>query len=143
MIEPAIRSLQTNIENISPFWLAGFCSGESNFFITLSKKYVSLRFSIGQDSRDLLLLDSILKSFNCGYVYKYKNREVCELVVTKSEDLTNIIIPFFEKYVIKGSKYSDFNKFKKAALMIKDKKHLNDKGFDKIIEIKNFMNKNN
>lgn len=26
LIEPAIRSIQTNIENISPFWLAGFCS---------------------------------------------------------------------------------------------------------------------
>nr|ATI20582.1 LAGLIDADG endonuclease [Ophiognomonia clavigignenti-juglandacearum] len=62
--------------------------GESNFFIALSNPKGSgtstrLRFSIGQDSRDIALLESVVKFFGCGKVYRIKNREVCEFVVTK------------------------------------------------------------
>lgn len=44
--------------NLSPEWVAGFSTGESNFFITVQKSKtksslaVWLRFSIGQHSRD-------------------------------------------------------------------------------------------
>ena len=50
--------------NLSPEWVAVFSTGESNFFITVQKSKtksglaVLLRFSIGQHSRDLLLLES-------------------------------------------------------------------------------------
>lgn len=47
-----------------PSWVAGFATGESNFYIGVQKSKtksgltISLRFSISQHSRDLLLLES-------------------------------------------------------------------------------------
>nr|YP_009262021.1 LAGLIDADG endonuclease [Chrysoporthe austroafricana]AMX22096.1 LAGLIDADG endonuclease [Chrysoporthe austroafricana] len=52
--------------NLSPEWVAGFITGESNFFIAIKKSKtksglgVWLRFSIAQHSRDLLLLESFV-----------------------------------------------------------------------------------
>lgn len=56
-------------KNLSPKWVAGFATGESNFFITVQKSKTKsglatwLRFSIGQHSRDLLLLESLVNFF--------------------------------------------------------------------------------
>ncbi|VBB87383.1 Dod ND4L i1 grp IC protein (mitochondrion) [Podospora comata] len=132
---------------LRPNWVAGFSAGESNFFITISGNKVWLRFSIAQDSRDILLLKSLVEFFNCGYIAQYKNRKVCEFIVTKINDIIIYIIPFFEKYKIEGSKYKDYVNFKEAAILIKNKEHLGgaEKGssrLNKIIELKNSMNKN-
>jgi len=126
--------------NICYEWLAGFSSGESNFYIAISRNKVWLRFSVAQDSRDLLLLNSLVRFFNCGYVSQYKNREVCEFVATKINDIIIHIIPFFDEYKIKGTKYNDYLKFKEAAVLIKNKEHLTEKGLNKIIDLKKSMN---
>jgi hypothetical protein len=91
-----------------------------------------------------LLLKSLVEFFNCGYIAQYKNRKVCEFIVTKINDIIIYIIPFFEKYKIEGSKYKDYVNFKEAAILIKNKEHLGgaEKGLNKIIELKNSMNKN-
>ena len=113
---PVLRvQVENKLENLLPEWLAGFCSGECNFFITISRSYAWLRFSISQDVRDILLLENIVNFFNCGYVSKYKNRKVCEFVVTKIDDIILYIIPFFEKYPIRGSKHENYIYFKEAA----------------------------
>jgi NADH:ubiquinone oxidoreductase subunit K len=136
--------IKDNILSIlSSDWIAGFSAGESNFFITISGTKVWLRFSIAQDSRDILLLKSLVEFFNCGYVSQYQNRKVCEFIVTKINDINTYIIPFFDKYKIEGSKYKDYVNFKEAAILIKNKEHLTEKGLNKIIELKKYMNKNN
>ena len=129
------------LNNICSEWIAGFSSGESNFYITISGNKVWLRFSVAQDSRDLLLLNNLVRIFNCGYVAQYKNREVGEFIVTKIDDIIVHIIPFFEKYQIKGTKYNDYLKFKEAAVLLKNKEHLTEKGLNKIIDLKKSMNK--
>jgi NADH:ubiquinone oxidoreductase subunit K len=131
------------IQCLSPEWIAGFCTGESNFSIFITGKYASVRFSVSQDSRDVLLLENIGIYLNCGIVNKYKNREVCELVVSKIDDIITYIIPFFEKYSIRGSKYENYLYFKEAAFIIKNKQHLTKEGIDKIIQLKAKINKEN
>lgn len=94
--------------NLSQEWVAGFYIGESNLFITVQKSKtksglaVWLRFSIGQHSRDLLLLESHVNFFSCGYVAKYEKRTVCEFIVKKIDQIVIHIIPFFEKYPVLG-----------------------------------------
>ena len=70
---------------------------------------------------------------------KYKNRLVCEFIVTKFDHIVNHIIPFFDKYYIKGAKHGDFLDFKSAALIINNKEHLNHDGvgLKKILLLKN------
>lgn len=92
----------------------GFVWGESNFFITIDVKSrnergseklsFSLCFSISQYSRDDLLLRLLIDYFGCGYVSNYKPRDITEFIVTKLDDITEHIIPFFEIYPLKGSK---------------------------------------
>ncbi len=138
-----VKIEDNKLSNLSSDWVAGFSAGESNFFITISGTKVWLRFSIAQDSRDILLLKNFIPFFNCGYIAQYKNRKVCEFITTKINDIIMYIIPFFDQYKIEGSKYNDYIKFKEAAFLIKNKEHLTETGFNKIIELKNSMNKNN
>ena len=63
-----------------------------------------------------------------------------ELKITKFEHLVEKVIPFFEKYGIKGQKSLDFEDFKKIAQMIKNKDHLKLEGFNQIIQINSNMN---
>ena len=136
---------------IEPSWLAGFATGESNFFITLQKSNtksglaVSLRFSISQHSRDFLLLKNLISFFGCGYVVKYQKRSVCEFIVTKIDHIVEQIIPYFEKYPIVGSKHFNYLNFKSAAYIIKSKEHLNSdrKGLEQILVLKSGIDKFN
>jgi hypothetical protein len=80
-----------------------------------------LRFSIAQHSRDLLLLESIVDFFGCGSLSKYKNRAVCEYIVTKLDHIVEVIIPFIEKYPVVGSKYFSYLDFKSVANLLKNK----------------------
>ena len=137
MEEEKVKIEDNILKILSSEWVAGFSTGESNFFITISGTKVWLRFSIGQDSRDILLLKNLVKFFHCGYVAQYKNRKVCEFIVTKINDIIIYILPFFDKHRIEGSKYNDYLNFKKAAILIKSKEHLTEKGLSKIIELKN------
>lgn len=51
-----------------------------------------------------------------------------EFIVTKFDHIVNHIIPFFDKYNIKGAKYGDLFYFKSDACIIKNKEHLNQDG---------------
>ena len=146
---PLNRYLNIFNGKIEPTWLAGFATGESNFFISLQKSKtksglaVSLRFSISQHSRDYLLLKNFITFFGCGYVVKYQKRSVCEFIVTKIDHIVEHIIPYFEKYPVVGSKHFNYLNFKNAACIIKSKEHLNPnrKGLEQILELKSNIDK--
>ena len=133
----------TIYNKLDPDWVAGFSTGESNFFIAIQKYktgrlYASLRFYLSQHSRDFLLLENFVNFFGGGYIVNYKNRPLSEFVVTKFDIIFENIIPFFEKHPILGSKHLNFLDFKSAAYIIKNKKHLNEDGADleKILQLK-------
>jgi len=81
-----------------------------------------------------------MRSFNldCGNISRANN--VSRLRVTQFLDLTDKIIPFFKKYPIMGEKYLNFEDFCRVAELIKDKKHLTEKGLQEIRLIKAGMN---
>ena len=113
-----MKENKTVCKILHPEWVAGFSTGESNFFITVQKSKsnsgltTSLRFSIAQHSRDFLLLESLVKFFGGGYVMSYKNRPLCEYIITKIDLITEKIIPFFEVYQLQGVKAKEFSNFK-------------------------------
>ena len=144
---PAARKLTKNKKaflNIDPDWLAGFATGESNLFIAVQKAKTnsgistSLRFSVAQHTRDILLLESFIKYFGGGFVVSYTKRSVCEFVVAKIDLILNCIIPFFDKHPILGSKHLIYLDFKRAANIIKHKEHLNPNGvgLEEILQLK-------
>ena len=133
-------------EIIYPHWLAGFTTGEACFYINIrnSKTHsirfrVQLFFIIVQHERDENLMRSLINFFNCGEVYK--KGETFHFQVSKFDDITQKIIPFFKKYPIHGMKALDFHDWCKAAELIMDKKHLTAEGLEKIKKIKAGINR--
>lgn len=70
-------------------------------------------------------------------MWVYKNRPVCEFVVTRIDNIVNDIVPFFDKHNIKGSKLSNYLYFKDAALIIKGRR--DGESLKKVLELKRKM----
>jgi hypothetical protein len=132
-----------------PNWMAGFASGDSSFNIkinnsptSLLNKRVQLRFGIGLNIREKALIQHLAAYFDLSdtlkYIYFDLNSARFEAV--KFSDITDKIIPFFEKHSIQGKKSQDFVDFKQAAGIIKSKGHLTSEGLERILEIKARMN---
>jgi hypothetical protein len=100
---------------------------------------VSLIFSLSQHAKDLDLLKRIADYLGCGVVRKHKTRGTVELVITKSEDLNQKLIPFLSKHTLSGVKLLDFERFKKASILINSKAHLTPEGINLIKDIKDSM----
>ncbi len=144
-----------------PYWVAGFTSGDGSFHLNLKKSdsnvshRVSLRFSINLNIRDAEVLKGLVIYFNTlnktstvvkGMLnlenqYVSKSENTISLAITKTSELMEVIIPFFEIYPLQGVKSLDFADFKKVAMMIVAKEHLTIEGLNRILEIKLNMNK--
>jgi len=85
-------------------------------------------------------MKSLIEYLGCGGYFPRNNKNFGEYIVTKFNDLTDKVIPFFFKYPIIGVKALDFADWCKAANLIKNKAHLTTKGFEQIIMIKARMN---
>lgn len=145
--------IKANISKFDPNWISGFASGEGSFQVGISKikkldnKYqVLLTFSIGQHSRDELLLKSLAKYLDCGKVIKKinskNNTEFFEFRVSRFKDVNEKIISLFIKYPIQGIKLLDFQDFYNVTNLMNKKTHLTNLGVNKIRLIKQGMNSN-
>lgn len=121
-------------KSLDPNWLAGFASGESSFSLNIKKstnhrlgKAVDLRFKITQHQRDRDLLSFIIRGLKCGTLQV--NGNCVEFIVTRYQDIKSIIIPFFHKYPIQGSKKRDYLDFCKAAELKEKKSSFNSRRF--------------
>lgn len=122
-------------------------SGEGCFYIqiadsssVLSGFQVRLKFKVTQHSRDTELIKSIIKYLDCGIIATDPRGPAVEIVVSKLKDITEKIIPFFDKSPIIGVKSLDYADFKRAAEIIKAKEHLTADGLEEIRKIKAGMN---
>jgi len=103
---------------------------------------VILRFTLSQHSRDELLMKSLVSYFGCGRYKPHNNQDFGDFVITKLEDLTEKVIPLFDKYKIQGIKRLDFSDFKQVAVFMKSQAHLTASGLAQIRKaIKAGMNK--
>lgn len=130
----------------NPYWVSGFVSGDGSFNIKTTKTRkgkVQLRFAVHLHIKEKEVIKGLAKFFNFEdnkFIY-YTNKTVTIQIVSFLDNL-NIIIPYFDKYQIKGTKELDFIDFKKVALIVKLKDHLTEVGFNKILAIKDNMNLN-
>jgi hypothetical protein len=87
------------------------------------------------------LFNVIQKHLNCGVVWLDSKKPVVVFSVSDFSSVFNIVIPFFDKYIIKGTKFADFSDFRKIAFIMNDKVHLTSEGLNQIKEIKAKMNR--
>ena len=148
-IVPIDRPLIEEPKIIDPNWLAGFVDGEACFFFNISKSkthktgfQVLLRFSLGQDLRDCLLINSLVQYFACGiYSESFTQGPMSIFTVTKFKDIEEKLIPFLDKYPIQGSKSQYFSDFRRVVKLMQNKAHLTSEGLEQIRLIKFSLNR--
>ena len=140
-ITPAERPIVNN-ENIpDPNWISGFTTAEGNFLVRIldkPKTQVMLRFKLTQHIRDEELFSLLTDYLDCGKIY-VDERSV-SLIVTKFSDLSEKIVPLFDKYPVQGLKRLNYADFVKVWQLMKNRLHLTTDGVKLIRKIKSGMN---
>ena len=137
-----------NSDNVilDPHWISGFVSAEGNFDVRIPSTNsklgyrVQLRFRITQHSRDLRLMEKIVEYLGSGKIYKYGGKSAVSLTIVDFTDITNIIVPFFNKNAIIGIKLYDYLDWCKIHSLMINRAHLTVEGINSIREIKSGMN---
>ncbi len=143
---------------ISIGWLLGFVDGEGCFSIGLTRQagganrvgyrtgwQVSHSFVVVQGARSLVALHQLREFFGVGAVYVNRRHDnhrddLWHYVVSRRDDLREIIIPFFERYPLRTSKRDDFAKFKRCVDLCAIGHHLTAEGLAEIAAIMQTMN---
>jgi hypothetical protein len=136
-------------------WITGFVDGEGCFSVSIFRNpkaktklgwqvFPEFVVSQGEKSRDSLEL--IMKYFNCGSLITNKRKDnhhenMLKYCVRSIADLNQKIIPFFEENKLKTYKKNDFMVFKKIVRLVFNKKHLSQKGLEKIGLLISTMNR--
>lgn len=143
------------MKDVSSDYIVGLVDGEGSFTVYVRnidgeedvkrRVRVEPKFYLKLIEKDKHILDTLQKFFGCGSVYFQKdtrpNHQNCyRYEVYNRDDLNNIIIPFFQKNVLKFfSKRSDFNTFCEIMAMINKGHHLNKSGLKKMFALKQTM----
>ena len=131
---------------INNYYISGFIDAEGSFSVlcTRSKKMklgwrIIVNFQIHLHKRDLELLIRIKEALGgVGSIYNHGSKD-CSYMVHSLLDLTNSIIPHFDKYPLLTKKREDYEFFKQVVQMMNNKEHLTEQGFKKILSIKASM----
>jgi len=135
------------VSRLSPEWIVGFIDGEGCFHVGISK-HEDLRsgfqilpeLTVVQHERDIDLLYELRSWMNCGVVRRNHGDRFCWRV-RKLKNLSDIILPFFERYPLRSKKAVEYLKFRKVVIMMQKEEHLSEKGFQEILKIASEMNR--
>ena len=134
-------------------WIVGFVDGEGTFSVSINKNpttssgwQIFPEFVITQGAKSLHVLEDIKTFFKCGKIYinrRHDNHkeDLYRYCVRSSKDLEKIIVPFFQKHLLRTAKKDDFKKFVRILELIKDREHLAPSGVEKIARIVETMNR--
>jgi len=142
-------------EDLNNF-IAGFVSGEGCFYVTVSSSSLKAHcgFSIRVRADDLELIRTIWRALdfagNIHHIsakrYRYnwdsiQRHDAVMLIVRKLDELTNNIIPFFDKYPLRGQKRRNYEIWRQVVMMMERGEHRTAEGLEKILALKAEMNR--
>lgn len=128
-------------------FITGFVDAEGSFVISIQKEpknktgwTIKPRLSISLHKKDIAILEQIKDYFKgVGNISK-EGKNVVQYRVASLRDLTNIVIPHFDKYPLLTQKKADFILFKQVIELIDRKEHLTREGLIKVLSIKESIN---
>lgn len=123
---------------LDPRWVTGFIDGEGCFFISILKSstylsgwQVRARFSIGLHKKDRKILELIQNYFGVGIITT-QGKNAVQFVVFNQKDF-EVIISHFLNFPLLTPKKADLILWMKAIEMMKQGKHLSEKGLQEIV----------
>ena len=153
IISKNVTSAENQQERLGKvWWIVGFVDGEGTFSVSLFRnKKAKLgwqcfpEFVVTQGVKSYSALLAIKEFFGCGNIYinnRYDNHRenLARYCVRSVNDLTEVIIPFFNEFKLKTAKDVDFKKFSQIIELMKEKRHLISSGLEEIAEIISVMN---
>nr|YP_010963371.1 NADH dehydrogenase subunit 2 [Harringtonia lauricola]WNK75960.1 NADH dehydrogenase subunit 2 [Harringtonia lauricola] len=131
--------------SLNPWFITGFSDAEVCFTLSVSKRKenkigwrIFYTFQITLHDKYRNMLELIQNYFGVGSITKHRTNSV-HFRVESLEDL-NKILDHFNKYPLMTKKWADFQLFKQALYLVKNKEHLTLEGVRKIVAIKASMN---
>lgn len=131
------------------FWfITGFVDAEGCFTISVIKdsRYkagyrVEAIFSIALHSKDLAVLELIQAFFGgVGNIKSETKRDVVSYVIRSKNQISNVLLPHFDKFSLITKKRAGYLLFKQAFELISNNAHLTTKGLKDIVAIKASLN---
>jgi len=139
-------------------WFSGFFYGTSSFKVCVytrkdskSKEHFQAEFSIFLPKEDLALLNSVMKLFtdlgskvlkkdsSVGIIVKVSDTHL-EYRIRNVKHLTNVIVPYFKKYPLKGARYDKVVRFCEICSLLDKQFHLDETGIKRVKEKINSFN---
>ena len=148
----SLENIEFKINNSNDFnnhWIAGFSDADASFQIKIvnrvnipvtliRKPEIRLNFQIDQKDNNILLQIKEVFGGNIGY---RKNQDTYYYGST-SFGSAKKVINYFDNFHLQSTKYNNYLKWRKAYIMIQEKHHLTEIGINKILQLKNSMNRN-
>ena len=143
------------MQDLTPQYVVGLVDGEGSFTIYVrdpksvktSERRVTVepKFYVKLIEKDKEVLERLQRFFSCGSIYFQKdtraNHQNCyRYEVYNRKDLFSVIIPFFQKHTLQfPSKRRDFELFCQMMEMIGREEHLEVKGLNQLLVLKQKM----
>jgi hypothetical protein len=136
-----------SIKKVHPQYIAGFIDGEGSFWVSIyrdetmrNKIFVRAEFSIELRADDREILERIKKTLGCGKIYecnyeRYGWYPHVKYKVSRLDEISEILIPFLEKWPLQAKKAKAFHFFKKIIKKRMKKEHLTKRGVREIIKL--------
>ena len=139
---------------ITKHWLLGFVEGEGSFSVRRESNKFEILFSLSQSYKDEVLMDAIKEFFENlsgddtsdvvkKSLYKpkgIKHKQVIQLVITQTNYIKNVLIPFFCSLEWYSKKELDFQDWVTIFKLKERGHHYQEEGLRVLSDITNQMN---
>lgn len=142
---------QIHCKKLNPWYVSGFIDGEGSFSIGMGKHRtlkrgieVRCQFEIEVRSDDRQILERICVTLGCGKLYdcsyeRYGWYPHTKYKIGSTREMEEFLFPFLDKYPLQAKKAKDYRLFKKVVLMFRNKLHLTESGFRRIVAIRDHI----
>lgn len=135
-------------KKLNPHYVSGFIDGEGSFSVSIGKHKTLKRgfeirpeFEIELRKDDQEILERLLITIGIGRIYdcsydRYGWYPHVKYKIMSIWDMKEYLFPFLDKYPLQAKKAKSYILFKEIVLMLYEKKHLCDDGFNKIVKLR-------
>jgi hypothetical protein len=143
---------------ITPDWVVGFVDGEGCFSVSVVRQpggaarrgyrtgwQLNPRFAVTQGARSVRVLEDLRRFFGVGKLHRNRRvdnhkEDLYRYDVSRLDELTDVIVPFFQEHPLRTAKRDDFETFSRCLTIISDRRHLEARGFITVLELLETMN---
>jgi len=137
-----------SIKKLHSQYIAGFIDGEGSFSVSIykdegmrNKIFIRPEFEIELRADDREILQRIQKTLGCGKIYecnyeRYGWYPHVKYKVSRLDEISEILIPFLEKWPLQAKKAKIFSYFKQIIRKRMNGEHLTEKGVEEIIKLR-------